>query len=52
MKYEEFDREVFALFFSGDWEMRMWKRKVMLKPKPIRYDIEKKALNIKCGEHH
>ena len=36
MNYEEFDRELIARFFSGDWEMRIGKRKVMLKPNPIR----------------
>ena len=45
MKYEEFDREVIARSFSGDWEMRIGKRKVLLKPNPIRYDVEKKILN-------
>ena len=30
--------------------MPIGKRKVMLKPIPIRDDVERKALNIKCGE--
>ena len=42
--------EVGAWSFSGGWEMRIGKRKVLLKLTPIRDDVEKKALNFKGDE--
>ena len=50
MKNEVFDLEDIARFFSGDWETRIGKRKVLLKLTPIRDDVEKKALNFKGDE--
>ena len=40
----------YCSIFSDDWEMRIGKRKVLLKLTPIRYDVGKKALNFKGDE--
>ena len=40
MNKGEFDREVITRPYSGDWEMRIGRRKVLLKPNPISYDVE------------
>ena len=50
MKYEELYREGIAQSFSGGWEMRIGKRKVLLTPNSNTNDIEKNTLNFKCGE--
>ena len=44
------ETRTYCSIFSGDWEMRIGKRKVLLKLTPIRDDVEKKALNFKGDE--